>query len=123
MNPFVLPALSALLLFSACARKQQPAGSTVRVTEKEETAPVRTPGRTMVKRTTASVPAARPAIAKTPAKAAAPKVILVNIKAAKKSVDGRYYYDFEGKRYWRNKKDGKFYLYNKSMYGDPNFKP
>lgn len=56
-------------------------------------------------------------------KTTVPKVITVNDVAAKKTVDGRLYYDLNGKRYWRNKKDGKYYLYNKSMYNDPNFKP
>lgn len=56
-------------------------------------------------------------------KTAVPKVITVNDVAAKKTVDGRLYYDLNGKRYWRNKRDGKYYLYNKSMYNDPDFKP
>jgi hypothetical protein len=53
---------------------------------------------------------------------AAPKVIVVNDKFAKKSVDGRYFYDLEGHRYWRNNKDGKYYIFNKSMATDPAFK-
>ena len=56
-------------------------------------------------------------------KASVPKVIVVNDKAATKSVDGRLYYDLQGHRYWRNKKDGKYYLFNKSMYSDPAFQP
>lgn len=51
-----------------------------------------------------------------------PKVISVNDNAASKSVDGRYYYDVQGHRYWRNNKDGKYYLFNKSMYNNPDFK-
>jgi hypothetical protein len=51
-----------------------------------------------------------------------PKVIIVNDSAAHKSVDGRYYYDVMGHRYWRNNKDGKYYLFNKSMYNNPAFK-
>ena len=51
-----------------------------------------------------------------------PKVIAVGDNAAKKSVDGRLYYDLQGHRYWRNNKDGKYYLYNKSMATDPDFK-
>ncbi len=66
---------------------------------------------------------AKPATAKKPVlKTAVPKVIVVNDKVAKKSVDGRYYYDLEGHRYWRNNKDGKYYLFNKSMFDDPAFK-
>jgi hypothetical protein len=52
-----------------------------------------------------------------------PKVITVNDSAAKKSVDGRLYYDVEGHRYWRNYDDGKYYLFNKSMFTDSAFKP
>ena len=55
-------------------------------------------------------------------KVATPNVISVNDNAAKKSVDGRLYYDLQGHRYWRNNKDGKYYLYNKSMNTDPDFK-
>lgn len=55
-------------------------------------------------------------------KTAVPKVITVNDKVAKRSVDGRYYYDLEGRRYWRNNTDGKYYLFNKSMFDDPAFK-
>ncbi|HMJ46048.1 MAG TPA: hypothetical protein VK498_01875, partial [Ferruginibacter sp.] len=51
-----------------------------------------------------------------------PKVITVNDIAAKKTIDGRYYYDLMGHRYWRNNKDGKYYIYNKSQHNDPAFK-
>ncbi len=52
-----------------------------------------------------------------------PKTIYVNDAAAKKSVDGRLYYDVKGHRYWKNYKDGQYYLFNKSMYSNPDFKP
>jgi hypothetical protein len=51
-----------------------------------------------------------------------PKVISVNDNAASKSVDGRLYYDVKGHRYWRNNKDGKYYLFDKSMYNNDDFK-
>jgi len=60
---------------------------------------------------------------KTVAKGPWPKTLTVNDKAAKKAIDGRLYYDLEGKRYWKNYKDGKYYLFSQSMYGDPAFKP
>ena len=63
----------------------------------------------------------KPAV-KTKPKESVPKVIVVNDKYAKKSVDGRYYYDLQGHRYWRNNKDGKYYLFNKSMLSDDAFK-
>lgn len=52
-----------------------------------------------------------------------PQTITVNDAAARKSVDGRLYYDVQGHRYWKNFKDGKYYLFNKKMYKDPAFKP
>lgn len=50
-------------------------------------------------------------------------VLTVNDKGAKKSVDGRLYYDLKGYRYWRNYDDGKYYLFNSTMFNDPAFKP
>ena len=50
-----------------------------------------------------------------------PKMIVVNDNVAHRSVDGRYYYDLLGHRYWRSNKDGKYYLFNKSMYNNPAF--
>ena len=52
-----------------------------------------------------------------------PPSIVVNDKAAKKAVDGRLYYDLLGNRYWKNYKDGKYYLFSQKMYDDPAFKP
>jgi hypothetical protein len=52
-----------------------------------------------------------------------PPSIVVNDKAAKKAVDGRLYYDLLGHRYWKNYKDGKYYLFSQKMYDDPAFKP
>ena len=52
-----------------------------------------------------------------------PKVIAVSDSGARKTVDGRYYYDLDGHRYWRNNKDGKYYLFNKAMYNNDDFKP
>jgi hypothetical protein len=66
--------------------------------------------------------AAKKAIAKTREKVAIPPVITVNDSAAHKSIDGRYYYDVMGHRYWRNNVDGKYYLFNQSMYNNPAFK-
>jgi hypothetical protein len=39
-----------------------------------------------------------------------PKVIVVNKAAAKKTANGKYYYEINGYRYWKNNKDGKYYL-------------
>ncbi len=69
-----------------------------------------------------SVETPRPVIKPKP-KTEFPKVITVNDEAASKSVDGRLYYDVMGHRYWKNFKDGKYYLFDKSMYNNPDFKP
>jgi len=58
---------------------------------------------------------------KAPLKTATPKVIVVNDQAASKAVNGKYYYDLQGKRYWRNNRDGKFYLYYKGMFENKDF--
>lgn len=63
----------------------------------------------------------KPAIKRKP-KVAVAKVITVDDNVAHKSVDGRLYYDVLGHRYWKNYKDGKYYLFNQSMYNDPAFK-
>ena len=52
-----------------------------------------------------------------------PPSIVVNDQAAKKAVDGRLYYDLLGHRYWKNYKDGKYYLFSQKMYDNPAFKP
>lgn len=70
---------------------------------------------------TASTTVTKPATSNT-IKTAVPKVIIVNDKYAKRSVDGRYYYDLEGHRYWRNNRDGKYYLFHKSMFDNKDFK-
>ena len=88
----------SILLYS-CSKKSHPsANSTTTTSTTTETKPVKV------------------------YKPTVPKVITVNDKTAKKSVDGRYYYDLDGHRYWRNNKDGKYYLFNKSMFDNPDFK-
>lgn len=93
MNKNILLALCLILLISSCSKKHLP---------EENTTPANT-GK-IRKMTT-------------------PQVISVSDKAAKKSVDGRLYYDVDGHRYWRNYNDGKYYLFNKAMYNDSAFKP
>ncbi len=62
-------------------------------------------------------------VAATKPKPVVPKVIMVSDNYAKKTIDGRLYYDARGHRYWKNFKDGKYYLYNKSMYSNEDFRP
>ena len=72
----------------------------------------------------ASIPTAPPK-PKVPVAVKTPvaKVIVVSDAGAKKTFDNRLYYDLEGKRYWKNYRDGKYYLYTKSMQGNPDYKP
>ncbi len=100
---FIVAFLMSLLIFS-CSRKTHPAKTTSETTKKTDTT------------------STEKAIVKKRPKAVFPKVIVVNDSAASKSVDGRLYYDVMGHRYWRNYKDGKYYLFNKSMYNNPDFK-
>ena len=102
IHPFIFCAIFfSAALFSSCSRKSHPSASSSASTE------VKTDE--------------YKAVVKKP-KATFPKVIAVNDSAATKSVDGRLYYDVMGHRYWKNYKDGKYYLFNKSMYSDPAFK-
>ena len=103
MNKFILIIISLLIIISSCSKKAIPA----KEPEKEPVIIFAPPKPAPVK------------VIKTPA----PKVIAVNDAVAKKAVDGRLYYDLEGKRYWRNKKDGKYYKFYKGMQDDPNFQP
>jgi phage-related protein len=100
-----------LFLLNSCSRKTNPGESTSRSV-------YGTDNNNAINSTTAST---KPVAAKKN-KTAVPKVIVVNDNVASKTFDGRYYYDLEGHRYWRNNKDGKYYLYNKSMANDPAFK-
>ncbi len=106
----ILVFLGTVLIFS-CSKKNHPS---------------RTPDENS--NTSVTVTKSDSAVAKKPAfkrkeKVVVPKIITVNDSAAHKSVDGRLYYDVLGHRYWRNNKDGKYYLFNKSMFTDDAFKP
>jgi len=101
---FIVTFLMTLFIYS-CSRKTHPAKtSSETVTTNTNSSEITKP------------------ITKPKTKTVLPKVIVVNDSAAHKSVDGRLYYDVMGHRYWRNNKDGKYYLFNKSMYNNPDFK-
>lgn len=102
-------------MMQGCSKKNVPSKTPVPV----DTASVS--DTLVVVRKSDSLVAVKPVIKRKP-KPAIPNVIVVNDKFASKSVDGRYYYDLEGHRYWRSKKDGKYYLFNKSMLTDDAFK-
>ena len=99
--------ISAIYLYG-CSKKVYP-------TNPETNAVVSTKTDTMA--------AVKKVIKKRKIKEPVPKTIAVNDAIAKKTVDGRLYYDLDGHRYWRNNKDGKYYLFNKTMYDQTEFKP
>lgn len=109
------------ILFS-CSKKTQPTTNPV-IESSSTTTKTATPADTIAvaKKTDSFTVVTKAPVRKKPVDAV-PKVISVNDAAAKKSVDGRLYYDLQGHRYWRNYKDGKYYLYNKSMNTDEAFK-
>lgn len=100
------------LLIVSCSRKQLPQqnNKTANI-EKDTVAIVITPKPLPTKTVIKKIRTPRP------------KVIVVNDEVAKKSVDGRLYYDLEGQRYWKNYNDGKYYIFNKTMYTDKAYKP
>lgn len=120
----IAPFIVSFLLIAAiqsCHRRSVPNRSEANTELKGKTAPAAPT--VNIEKKNDSLVAAKPVIKKTaPPASAIPKVIAVNDKFANKSVDGRYYYDVEGHRYWRSNKDGKYYLYNKSMQTDEAFK-
>ena len=107
---FIVAFLTAFILYS-CSKKNHP-GRTLQPDEKTISPAVKKNDSLVAKNT----------LAKKKSKEIIPKVISVNDSVAHKSVDGRYYYDVMGHRYWRNNKDGKYYLFNKSMYNNDAFK-
>ncbi|MEO6818758.1 MAG: hypothetical protein ABI266_06905 [Ginsengibacter sp.] len=111
--------IALLFIFTliSCSKKINPSKSPV-VTVTTDTAKV------AASSVTKEVEVVEVNTAPTPKKAKAvfPNSITVNDAAAKKSTDGRLYYDVMGHRYWKNYKDLKYYLYNKSMYKNPDFK-
>ncbi|MBC7867355.1 MAG: hypothetical protein H7X88_07465 [Gloeobacteraceae cyanobacterium ES-bin-316] len=97
---FVGYLVAALIFAQSCSRKTTPTKASEEELEAKKVTVVKPPP---------------------PIKTPVPKSIVVNDKAATKTVQGRYYYDLEGKRYWRNKNDGKYYLYFKGMFDKPEF--
>jgi len=122
---FSIAAICLMMIVSSCSKRYHPSGSATTITpihgvssakaEKPRVSELITPSETEEKKPVAVV---KP---KTKDEDI-PKVITVNDAAAHKSVDGRYYYDVLGHRYWRNNKDGKYYLFDKSMYTNSDFK-
>lgn len=117
------------IILSSCGRKTVPSKSATVTASKNNTVSIAT------KKIKPAPPPAKPdtvAVAPSPEEKPAPKpqpkpefpsVITVNDNAASKSVDGRLFYDVLGHRYWKNYKDGKYYLFDKSMYKNPDFTP
>lgn len=116
MKKIILASLVTILVATACSRKTIPEKPRTDATVNEETA---AESSAINSGTVVSTPAAP---VKT-VKITTPKYINVNDAVARKAVDGRLYYDLEGKRYWKNYKDGKYYIFNKNMTGNPDYKP
>lgn len=121
MKKLLLPFIALVMIATTgCSKKVNPSKSAKIIYDApKETS---TSSNTTVEKTEVTKSVSKPAPAKKPT-AEFPETIFVNDAAAKKSVDGRLYYDVKGHRYWKNYKDGKYYLFNKSMYKNPDFKP
>ncbi len=113
-------------LLNSCSKKVHPSKTATVIPSKSNTSPeIKKPVIAVQPAETKKVDSTempKPVIKPKP-KTEFPKVITVNDEAASKSVDGRLYYDVMGHRYWKNFKDGKYYLFDKSMYNNPDFKP
>ena len=120
-------AVVAAISIAGCARKTVPTKTaTVTPSEKNVSHTPMTPKPVpeAKKADTVTVAAAtEKPVEKEKPKSDFPKVITVTDGAASKSVDGRLFYDVLGHRYWKNYKDGKYYLFDKSMYNNPDFRP
>jgi hypothetical protein len=111
---------------NSCSKRTVPSRTTATVTpSKNNTSPHVRPKPAEVKPidTAVAIERTEKPVEKPKAKPEFPKVITVNDEAASKAVDGRLFYDVLGHRYWKNYKDGKYYLFDKSMYNNPDFKP
>jgi hypothetical protein len=124
----VLLASTAILL-NGCSKKSVPT-KTATVIPRKGTAvntnmrKIETASEPSKPETVVAAPAVEEKSAPKPAaKPEFPKVITVNDNAANKSIDGRLFYDVLGHRYWKNYSDGKYYLFDKSMYKNSDFKP
>jgi hypothetical protein len=108
----LIPVIFIAISFSSCSRKIHPSGS-------PSVTPIQ--GISSTEKSGEEISVEKTSVKRMP-KATFPKIISVNDSAASKSVDGRLYYDVMGHRYWKNYKDGKYYLFSKSMYNNPDFK-
>ncbi len=109
----ILVSVFAILVVVSCSKKIQPSQTVEQTAIKNDTV-------VTIKKADSLI-VVKP-VAKRKPKESIPKVMVVNDKYAKRSVDGRLYYDLQGHRYWRSNKDGKYYLFNKSMLTDKAFK-
>ncbi len=126
----ILPGFMVLaaIFISSCGRKTYPTKTATVTTFEKNISPPEVkpqPVPELKKADTVAIAAAPPEkpVEKGKAKSDFPGVISVNDNAASKSVDGRLFYDVLGHRYWKNFKDGKYYLFDKSMYNNPDFQP
>lgn len=119
-NFFPVLIIFLFLILNSCSKKISPSRTPV-VTVTEKYSDMKMADTSSVAPKPALSPGKTGTIEKSAAKTEFPKVITVNDLAARKSVDGRLYYDVKGHRYWRNNKDGKYYLFDKSMYNNPDF--
>ncbi|HSN07531.1 MAG TPA: hypothetical protein VLS85_00765 [Hanamia sp.] len=128
-NGFILFFVVTGIFFTSCGKKTVPSKTATVIPAESNTS-----GSMVKKIKPAPLPpktdkmAVAPAAEENPApkpqpKPDFPKVITVNDNAASKSIDGRLFYDVLGHRYWKNYNDGKYYLFDKSMYSNPDFKP
>lgn len=123
MMPKTMPVLISFFIFFilySCSKKVHPARTETAVVNTDTLMAKASDSVSLIKKIDSLAVNKKPVVKRKP-KEIIPTVIAVNDNVAKKSVDGRLYYDLQGHRYWRSNKDGKYYLFNKSMQSDPAF--
>ena len=114
-KPYLFHLILISLLLYSCSRRHVPEKTVSKTTVTETN-----PSEVIIKNPPSAV---KKHVHQPTKKDIIPNVIVVNDAAAHKSVDGRLYYDLLGHRYWKNYKNGKYYLFNQAMYSNDAFKP
>ena len=100
----------SVVLLTSCSRKTVPAETTPVAASTGSATTNTTAPEVMPAPNTKAVSAREYSTGKRKVSGSTPNVIVVSDAKAKSTLDGKLYYDLGGHRYWKNNKDGKYYL-------------